>query len=293
MKRSKNFCFTINNPDPFAVESLKNIKFNFVIVGLETGDSGTPHLQGFLQTSHKMRARTVLKMFREQGFKPHLEIAKGTVDQNIKYCSKDGDVESWGELTTQGQRSDILNCIHLIDKGYSELEIMKTVPVVHFKFFKHIKHLMDIKKSDDTKKILNEKFKDVQLKVWQKKCLRQLESQTDRKILWVYDPIGNRGKTFLSLYLYSTQNACLLTNAKSQDIAYHYNYESIVVFDYTRSMCDFVNYSILESFKNGILFSPKYTSCTKIFPSCKVIVFSNFLPDSSKLSEDRLEIISL
>jgi hypothetical protein len=46
-------------------------------------------------------------------------------------------------------------------------------------------------------------------------------------------------------------------------------------------------YSLMESFKNGRIFSPKYESISKTFKPCHVVVFANFIPDHSKLSQDR------
>lgn len=60
--------------------------------------------------------------------------------------------------------------------------------------------------------------------------------------------------------------------------------------DLTRSQENMLNYGMIESFKNGVFFSPKYNSITKIFKPVKMIIFANWLPDKEKLSEDRWDI---
>jgi hypothetical protein len=50
---------------------------------------------------------------------------------------------------------------------------------------------------------------------------------------------------------------------------------------------EFVNFHIIEAFKNGRMFSSKYQSSLRIFKPAKVVCFANFEPDWKKLSLDR------
>lgn len=115
-------------------------------------------------------------------------------------------------------------------------------------------------------------------------------SQSDRKVLWVWDATGNTGKTFLGEWLCVHRNAFLITGGKHADIAYAYNLEPYVVFDLTRDQAERIPYPVIESFKNGYLFSPKYESCTKRFAPARVVVFANYRPDEARLSADRWDI---
>lgn len=133
-----------------------------------------------------------------------------------------------------------------------------------------------------------EMFDNTKLRPWQKVCKRLLLEQGERTVMWIYDPIGDNGKTFLAKYCKATLPSCiLLESGKKADIANAYNGEEVVIFDYTRSMAETVNYSILENFKNGYLFAPKYNSSVKQFKPCKVMCLANFEPNLSKLSQDR------
>lgn len=79
------------------------------------------HLQGYIQMFTQCRAVFVQKMFNE---KFHIGKCRGTVEQNIKYCGKDGDIRQWGRMSHgQGYRSDWHNIKDDLKKGDSLLEI--------------------------------------------------------------------------------------------------------------------------------------------------------------------------
>lgn len=88
---SKSWCFTHNN---WNVDQLDQLVQTFVkcdmsyIIGREIGECGTPHLQGFVH-SKKVKFRPIEKF--KLDFSPHWEKCKGTFDQNVTYCSKEGD----------------------------------------------------------------------------------------------------------------------------------------------------------------------------------------------------------
>lgn len=59
------------------------------IIGKEIADSGTPHLQGYIELTKKSRPLGLFKLKRI-----HWEKAKGTKEENIIYCSKE-DKNAW------------------------------------------------------------------------------------------------------------------------------------------------------------------------------------------------------
>lgn len=100
-----------------------------------------------------------------------------------------------------------------------------------------------------------------------------------RDIIWLIDPVGNNGKTFLSYYLRDMCQAMRVPNVNSNDFAFAYRYQKIVVFDYTRESKDHINYALLDDLKNGSIWSPKYQSAVKTWKyNVKVVCFSNFSP---------------
>lgn len=126
-----------------------------------------------------------------------------------------------------------------------------------------------------------------------KELIKLSSRQTNRKILWCWEPKGETGKTFLAKWLVVKKQACYLQMGKKTDIAHAFTGQKIVVFDLTRSDKDFLNYDVLESLKNGLFFSPKYDSRTKVFEPVKLIVMANWPPCLEKLSEDRWDIFKV
>ncbi len=59
----------------------------YVIGGFEVGEQGTRHVQAFVQLKNRKRLTGLKKIFPTA----HCEIKKGTVQQAIDYCKKDGD----------------------------------------------------------------------------------------------------------------------------------------------------------------------------------------------------------
>lgn len=138
---------------------------------------------------------------------------------------------------------------------------------------------------------------NAKLKPWQTELIKDLEDQDDRKVKWIFDEEGGNGKSFLTNYLLD-RGAFFCNNGKIADVAYAYEEEDIVIFDLPRTTIDtegkdWTPYRLMEMFKDGRLFSAKYQSCVKRFPSCKVVVFANFKPNRKAMSKDRWDVQTL
>ena len=83
------WCFTHNN---WQKEDLVEMVDDFArldleyVVGEEVGADGTPHLQGYIRSKSVFRPMEKLSW----SFKPHWEKCKGSHEQNVKYCTKEG-----------------------------------------------------------------------------------------------------------------------------------------------------------------------------------------------------------
>ena len=64
----------------------------YICFGREVGESGTPHLQGYLYC----RNACSLQSLRERIPRAHFEVSRGRPDQAIGYCEKDGDFNERG-----------------------------------------------------------------------------------------------------------------------------------------------------------------------------------------------------
>lgn len=90
-------------------------------MGKEVGENGTPHLQGYLELKTRM---TFSSLKRNLGLdRIHLEPARGNLEQNQRYCKKDGQWEENGIPMNQGARSDLNEAKEAIDNGASELDL--------------------------------------------------------------------------------------------------------------------------------------------------------------------------
>lgn len=121
MSRSRSWCFTLNNysvPEVDKLRSLSNVRY--CICGFEIGESGTPHIQGFAYFHNAVGMKTVKSLI---GDRCHVEIARGNVEQNIAYCSKENDFFEIGDRPEQGHRSDIDEIKKLALEGASLVEI--------------------------------------------------------------------------------------------------------------------------------------------------------------------------
>lgn len=82
---AKKWCFTLNNYTENDVVSIgSKFKGSEWIAGFEIGESGTPHIQGYVEFSKKVRPMSL-------GLTSsiHWEVAKGDRASNIEYCSKE------------------------------------------------------------------------------------------------------------------------------------------------------------------------------------------------------------
>lgn len=87
MAAALRWCYTLNNYTPEEGVALTEIPCRYQICGREVGESGTPHLQGYVVFEKQKRLAAVRKL----NARCHWEVAKGSTEQNVIYCSKDGD----------------------------------------------------------------------------------------------------------------------------------------------------------------------------------------------------------
>lgn len=97
----KNLCFTLNNPsitkEEFLEHLKKNLDLDYVVIGLEVGESGTLHFQGFLMLKKKVRFQKLHSTL----LNAHIEPLKGTPIQASDYCKKDNDFVTDGQIKCQ------------------------------------------------------------------------------------------------------------------------------------------------------------------------------------------------
>ncbi len=126
------------------------------------------------------------------------------------------------------------------------------------------------------------------LRPWQKWIKRAMEEPPhNRRVYWIWDNVGNMGKSWIATYFAVMMDAFVTSNGKSADIKYGYTGQKIVIFDHSRSQKDQINYHIIEELKDGRFFNTKYESAMRIYRVPRVICFANYPPDQTKLSNDK------
>lgn len=88
---ARHWCFTINNPN-ISSDQLEQLLSNFQYVfQLESGANGTRHFQGYVVLPVKQRLTYLRRVISPIG---HYEIANGSPEDNIRYCTKnEGRIE--------------------------------------------------------------------------------------------------------------------------------------------------------------------------------------------------------
>lgn len=293
-KQHRAYVWTLNNYTADEVAAIKgNTTLRYCVYGEEVGESGTPHLQGYVEL-HK--PKTIAAMHKEPGFaRAYFSARLGTRDQARGYCLKNGQFTELGNWNAggQGRRTDWQQLIQAIHETPSLIEIAKEFPEETIKYSSGIKAMINAVEEQRGKERLFAEFDSFKPYKWQLDLLNDLQGGVPadpRKVIWYDDEAGNTGKTYISKYLAAKYEACYLTNAKSADIAHAYRGEPIVIFDFSRSVEEHLNYSIIEQIKNGMVFSPKYDSRTKRFATPHIICMANFRPEATKLSLDRWDL---
>lgn len=237
--QSRKWQITINNPIKKGydhekikdeISQLKSILY-FCLAD-EIGKSNTHHTHIYLVASSGIRFSTIKNKFKES----HLEIARGTSEQNRDYILKEGKwkndkskkretvipgtFEEQGEmpLERQGARNDLADLYGMIKSGASNFQIMEESP-------EYLLHLDKIERARQVVKA--EEFKET---------FRKLE------VTYIYGKTG-RGKTRYVMEKYGYSNVFRVTDY------YHpfdnYKGEDVILYDEYRSqfkIADLLNY---------------------------------------------------
>ena len=91
---AKHWCFTINNYTEEDLSHLETVPCDYIIYGKEVGESGTPHLQGYIALLNRKTLGWLKKTIHPTA---HFEIKRGKVSEALNYCKKDGDFIERGE----------------------------------------------------------------------------------------------------------------------------------------------------------------------------------------------------
>lgn len=294
-QQARAWCFTHNHP-PYEAFHLPPLPHErFVAWQQEIGENGNVHIQGYAEFNAPVRLSALVNALPGA----HWEPRRGTREEAVAYVEKDdtrdpnegsgpfrrGDFAAGGS----GKRNDIRDARDAILAGATRRAVLDQFPDIVAKYPRFIDTVMQAKAEEEREKIENFVPRD-----WQQPILDMIaEPPHKRQILWVYDSVGDTGKSYLSRYLIDKHEAWYCCGGKTNDLTYSYNGQKVVIFDFSRDSENYINYQIMEQLKNGMLHNTKYESGMKIFNTPHVIVFANFTPQEGKFSRDRLVCIEL
>lgn len=153
--RNREWCFTLNNYTDLALTQIRGFTLEiitYVCFQPEVGESGTPHLQGYLVTTTPRTLRGIRQaLFNTECLRGvHLEITRGTKDEARDYCRKEdsrdstqpfsfteiGDFTQVPEKRGQGARNDIAAAARVISDGGSLFDVASNHSEAYVKFHK-------------------------------------------------------------------------------------------------------------------------------------------------------------
>lgn len=286
---AKRWCFTLNNPSSDEALVLGNYWTNnhaqYLIYGREVGQSGTPHYQGYVI----FHERKTLSHVRNTLERAHWEISRGTPKQASDYCKKEGDYEEHGSLPSgQGKRNDWERLREYVEQHGRprQRELWLEFPALMGRYEHGVQCYLSALSPIPT--LTNTSPREG----WQSDLYDKLQGPPhDREIEFVIDYDGGKGKSWFCAHMFDKRpdDVQLLRIGKRDDLAHAIDpQKTIFLIDVPRTQMEFLQYSILESLKDRIVFSPKYHSATKVLVGRPhVVVFCNEDPDLTKMSVDR------
>ena len=114
--KSRNWVFTLNNPEDNQ-QWMSNSKIKLIIFQLEKGESGTLHLQGYLE----LESPRAISYLKKLNGKAHWETRRGSREEAILYCIKEDRVSPPTLIT-----KDTLQTIGEQNSSVEELKLILT-----------------------------------------------------------------------------------------------------------------------------------------------------------------------
>jgi hypothetical protein len=133
---------------------------------------------------------------------------------------------------------------------------------------------------------------------WQREILVKFKPiPDDRKMVWVYDPVGNNGKTKFIKYLCYKHEAIALGYGHATDLlnlVFKFQNRRIYAFNLVRSkpanLSELDLYASMESIKDGLFINTKFETGMVMMNPPHILVCSNHLPKYGQISADRWEV---
>lgn len=260
-KEYRSLFFTYNNYTEDGKDSLldwlnsrKDLSYIFQE---ETGENGTPHLQGVYKSKSPIKWSTLKKKFPEI----HWEKTKSWKDA-IKYCSKEetrtGKIYKSDDIkiTIKPKIKDPLEGVELYDYQKKVLKLLKKEPNERHVYW----------------------FWEDTGNMGKSSLVKHIYLKYEGNVV-IANGKGNDVRNQINMHI----NGDPKKGTEGKEL-------KIAILDISRTCEEFVSYEVIEQIKNGLLYSGKYEGGICCFNSPHVIIFANFEPKYEALSADRWKV---
>lgn len=130
----RSWCYTLNNYSEDELVRLASIDCVKHVAAKEVGESGTPHVQGYIRFANTIR----ISWWKNQFPRVHAEVRLGSENQAWDYCTKDGNVficigeEREEPKPTNSKEDTTLDVMDMIDSGSSMYSVRQKHPIFYF-----------------------------------------------------------------------------------------------------------------------------------------------------------------
>lgn len=150
-ERARDWCLTLNNYTEEECKEIESFSGRYIIIGFEQGENGTRHWQGYCEYENPVG---MARVKRDTSYRVHLERRRGTQEQAIKYCKKDGNWWEKGERRPgQGARTDLQKVANDVAAGKSLREISEEHPVEWILYNRGITSLQNMKRTEQWREV--------------------------------------------------------------------------------------------------------------------------------------------
>lgn len=258
--KSRKWLITLNNPEEHGftkealIEICKSLQPHYFCLCYETGAQGTSHVHLYTLFHNPRSFSAISKAFHSVA---HLDIARGSSEENRNYIRKEG---KWAETEKhetnhietfyesgecpeekQGKRNDCIDLVNMIKDGLTDYEIIE-------KDNKFMNRLENIRKTRNV-------FRDKQF------C----NTFRDVKVSYIYG-LSRTGKTSYVLNTYGYENVYRVTDYMHPFDGY--DAQDVILFDEFRSsllIADMLKYLEGYPIKLPCRYENKQACYTKVF----------------------------